>query len=277
MKILDLFCGAGGFSLGFKQMERGDTFVGVDIWDIALDTYGENIGGETILCDINELPLETFGHVDILIGSPPCQGFSTANKLRNKDITLVSRYLEIRDYLAPKWWIMEEVPPVIKSLRENGMLLPGRFLEARDFGLPHRRRRLFAGNYPEPDKHPWNGFLVLTPIAQIRGYGNGKEDREKLKREYDLIPSPMATDWKGFGKSKADRGFGKTRRMHDKFNEIISPEKCAVVMGFPADYRFHGSIKEKYMQIGNAVCPPISRAIYEAILKKKRIEDYFKV
>lgn len=287
-RILDLCCGAGGFSCGFKILNRGDHFTGVDIWDVALRTYAKNIGGEVIQQSILDLDVTTVGRVDILIGSPPCQGFSTANKFRNCDPTLVRRYLQIRDELKPKWWVMEEVPAVLPHVRE----LQARIFSASDFGLPHVRKRLFAGNYPEPIKNPWKNITVRTPIALMRGFYQGAWNKERVDQDFEnlfaflaehgTVPTPVATDHVGFGLNRAERAkdihdrIKRARRIHDVFHEKISPDVCAFVMGFPEGYAFEGTVKEVYQQIGNAVCPPIATAIYEAILHGKRIEDYFK-
>jgi len=121
MRILDLFCGAGGFSEGFRQVFPAAEFVGVDLWDVALQTYTWNIGGEVVKEKVEQLDLSTIGKVDVLIGSPPCQPFSFSNKrFRTLDTGHVEKYLAIRDQLAPKWWVMEEVPLVGSIGEEKG-------------------------------------------------------------------------------------------------------------------------------------------------------------
>ena len=150
MKVLDLFCGAGGFSCGF--LSKGNSFIGVDTWPIALETYRNNIKGEAIEVNVMDFDPTTVGRIDALIGSPPCQPYSTANRFGDHDPTLIKRYLEIRDISKPKWWVMEEVPGAAKT-----GLIPEeyvKYLKACDFGLPHVRNRLYAGNYPEPKKRP---------------------------------------------------------------------------------------------------------------------------
>ena len=88
--VLDLFCGAGGLSLGFK-MANFDIVGGIDFDQEALDTHKLNFKDGFHFCgDISELDdefvLENFdGKVDIVIGGPPCQGFSVAN-MQQKDI-----------------------------------------------------------------------------------------------------------------------------------------------------------------------------------------------
>ena len=89
-KVLDLFCGAGGLSLGFKMADF-DIIGGIDFDQEALDTHALNFKDGYHYCgDISELDddfvLNNFdGKVDVIIGGPPCQGFSVAN-MQQKDI-----------------------------------------------------------------------------------------------------------------------------------------------------------------------------------------------
>lgn len=249
---VDLFCGAGGFSHGFK--DSNTRFIGVDSDPIKLGTYAYNIGGETIKADVLELDPSTLGKVKYLIGSHPCQPHSGANRFATHDHQLIQRYVDIRNYLKPKWWVMEEVPGAAYVLDEAGQRIikdwEVRFLKASDFGLNHRRRRLFAGNYPNPKKTIYSGSMkIKTPVAQVRGYGHGKEDRHAiLKKAYELIEGEVYNDVNEL-----------------RFCDVVTPEFYAMIMGFPGDYTFFGTKDEQFVQIGNAVCPPVAKAIWEAI------------
>ena len=289
-KWLDLFCGAGGFSCGF--LDKNNQFIGVDMWDIALETYRNNIHGETIQADMMQLDLTTIGKIDGLIGSPPCQPHSTANKHATHDTTLIKRYLEIRDALKPRWWVMEEVPGAAKyGLIEKGYI---HFFKACDFGLPHVRNRLFAGNYPVPKKHPYKAFMIMTPktmgmnkpgvprpvwdrtnalitgmiktpIAAMRGYYHGPDDKENIIRTATgLFPTICANSGNHVGSFQTVNN-AKQAGLRTSINDIITPAFCAKIMGFPDDYAFSGNKTQQYKQIGNAVCPPVARAIWNAI------------
>ena len=196
--IWDFFCGAGGFSLGFHGKEN--TLIGFDMNELALKTYVNNLlkvykNVQVFNIDIMDIVIESnklnkFGYMemlikgeefqvlrpDIIIGSPPCQDFSLANRFKKQDTSLVEKFLEIKDAIKPKWWVMEEVPAVGKIGEKKGWF-KARYLKACEFNLPHVRKRLFAGNYPDPVKKEYNRKLLKTPQAQIRGYGHGKEDR----------------------------------------------------------------------------------------------------
>ncbi|MHA1892091.1 MAG: DNA cytosine methyltransferase [Promethearchaeota archaeon] len=270
MKILDLFCGAGGFSLGFA--DKRNKIIGIDAWQLALDTYEHNLHSkfktcETVNADINDLDagdlasvLET---IDILIGSPPCQEHSITNRFRSHDSTLIEKYLEIKEILKPRIWIMENVPmaaQILENLNVSKAFI--RFLKAIDFGLPHVRRRLFAGNYPKPTKIKNYQFIILpTPVAAFRGYGHGKEQRAIiLEKCYQFTKEnyPFLID------DDYDKNV---------YSQVISPTFYKLIMGFPAWYEFLGNKTDQYRQIGNAVCPAVSRAIYNAIKKKKKFYE----
>ncbi len=93
--IIDLFCGCGGFSLGFERAGF-DVLLGIDVWKDALVTFAHNHNGsKTLQADLSALtPEETEQflngkEIDVIIGGPPCQGFSVAGKrivddIRNK-------------------------------------------------------------------------------------------------------------------------------------------------------------------------------------------------
>jgi len=243
--VLDLFCGAGGFSLGFRT--RNYKIIGVDNWHIAGITWKENIRGEFIESDVMALDIDTLPKVDILIGSPPCPQFSTANPHKTLDLKLVMKFLEIKRKIKPEYWIMEEVPLVGTECKKLRILKP-RYLWAKDFGLPHERKRLFAGNYPVPDKNPYKGMLLPTPLAKMWGYfansANRDRDRENFKKYFNT---------------------------EEKYPTI---EHYRVLMGFPERFHFSGCKDHIYRMLGNAVCPPISIALRRAIENKKTILDY---
>lgn len=164
-RVLDLFCGAGGFSLGFK-MANFDIVGGIDFDQEALDTHKLNFKDGFHFCgDISELDdefvLENFdGKVDVVIGGPPCQGFSMAN-MKQKDIECDDRnklfyeFIRFVKLLKPKAFVMENVPQIltknkgyVKEVMMNVMDNLGynvnvKVLVASDYGVPQRRRRAF--------------------------------------------------------------------------------------------------------------------------------------
>lgn len=157
---IDLFCGAGGLSLGFKKAGF-EILVGIDNDTSALETYKNNFkNAQSILCDLSKLDkkhITNFGHVDVLLGGPPCQGFSIAGKRDSEDPRnlLVISYLEIMKELMPRVAVIENVPNIMSIGKgafmetiQNGLGALGYNvtickLNSADFGVPQTRKRVF--------------------------------------------------------------------------------------------------------------------------------------
>lgn len=167
--VLDIFAGAGGFSLGFQL--AGAKIIGaieIDRW--ACETFQFNhpdaiVVQQDITKMTDEQILDTFGQSspDIILGGPPCQGFSICNKnsSNHKDPknTLFEEFIRLGRILKPQVMIMENVPNLLKAqteskeliidiivieLRKLGYEVEYRILEATDYGVPQIRKRLFV-------------------------------------------------------------------------------------------------------------------------------------
>jgi DNA (cytosine-5)-methyltransferase 1 len=181
--VLDLFCGAGGFSLGFEWAGY-DVLAGVDVDETALDTFAANHDARAIECDLATVDPETFAHeydihpsnVNVIIGGPPCQGFSTAQANRDPDDprnNLVFRFARYVDHYQPESFVMENVTGITsiddgetvellcEDFRQAGYSVEYATLNAADYGVPQKRRRVFfVGQqdgepaFPEPTHAP---------------------------------------------------------------------------------------------------------------------------
>jgi len=164
-KVLDLFSGCGGLSYGFDQ-EGYEAVLGIDNWDLSLDTFKRNHpGSNTLVADLSHIsPKEVESitglkpeEVDIIVGGPPCQGFSISGK-RNPDDPrnkLYQSFLAFVGYFKPKAFVMENVPnlvsmsqgavkeTIVKELSSLGYNVSYKILLASDFGVPQNRRRVF--------------------------------------------------------------------------------------------------------------------------------------
>lgn len=170
--VLDLFCGCGGLSLGFEEAGY-NVLLGIDVWKDALKTYAYNHKHSKILCaDMSTLRGEDVkdvvgdNSVDVIIGGPPCQGFSIAGKRivdddRNK---LYKGFVRMVEYFKPKAFVMENVPnilsigdgvvreSIINDFKSLGYTVENKVLTASDYGVPQNRRRavfvgLMKGNF----------------------------------------------------------------------------------------------------------------------------------
>ena len=116
-KVIDLFAGAGGLSLGFRQTQRYEIKAAFENKKPFQETYKKNhpnvdVYGDVCSADYKKIE-EKYGKIDVVIGGPPCQGFSNANRQKNHAISqnnmLVKQYLRAILELRPKAFIMENV------------------------------------------------------------------------------------------------------------------------------------------------------------------------
>ena len=115
--VIDLFAGAGGLSLGFMQTQKYSIKVAFENNPNMQETYkrnhtGVDVRGDVCTADYNEIQ-QKYGPIDVVIGGPPCQGFSNANRQKNHAISqnnmLVKQYIRAIRELQPKAFVMENV------------------------------------------------------------------------------------------------------------------------------------------------------------------------
>lgn len=155
-RMADLFCGAGGMTLGFVDRKFGGGFtsiLGLDNDASAVRTHDRNFGGETVLANIETwLKAGNIPAADVVVGGPPCQGFSLLNKARIGDErrALWEPYLEFVRASGSKIFVMENVAELYRSpelidiqekARQLGFESRAAVLNAADFGAPQTRRR----------------------------------------------------------------------------------------------------------------------------------------
>ena len=165
--VLDLFCGAGGLSYGFK-LAGYNIFGGIDFDKSAIETHRRNFDSKYDICgnieniSDEEIREKFYGKIDVIIGGPPCQGFSSANRNepekddpRNKLFFEFIRFVEI---LQPKAFVIENVKEIltkdngyakdriVKITSELGYKVNYKILLSSDYGVPQNRRRaIFVG------------------------------------------------------------------------------------------------------------------------------------
>lgn len=169
MTAVDLFCGVGGLSLGFEGAGF-DLLAAIDSDPIHLDLHRTNFPHcENICCDIAELRgsdlqhVPGIEHIDVLIGGPPCQGFSTAGRRdiddpRNK---LIFEFARLVGELQPRYFVMENVHGLMMGqMREEldrfveqiaalgyAVVSPIKVLNTADYGVPQNRKRVIVLGY----------------------------------------------------------------------------------------------------------------------------------
>ena len=205
-KAISLFCGAGGCSLGFKRAGY-EIIYALDIDPKAIDTYRANFPDSIAeQQDINDIDfkglLQRFGissgELDILIGGPPCQGFSTAGTRfwddpRNHLLRSYVRGLEI---IKPKWFLMENVEGLltsnkgiyvteaVKAFVRLGYKVRLEKVYAQEFGIPQRRKRvIIVGNSLGLD------FKFPSPMVPVTGRIFRNSDLN-IAQAIDDLPAP---------------------------------------------------------------------------------------
>ncbi len=160
IRVIALYAGAGGLSFGFsKQIHSAfDTVWATDIDKDAAETYETNFGKNCLVYDIVDLLRNssvTIPIADLVIGGPPCQGFSLLNKNRKDDVRrqLWKPFMEVVLRSEAKAFVMENVPGLLNSVefeelketaRTNGFYIAAEQLCAADFGVPQVRKRAFV-------------------------------------------------------------------------------------------------------------------------------------
>jgi len=161
--VIDLFCGCGGLSLGFEH--AGYTILGgVDHWADAVNTFNQNHKNSIgLVCDLltyqPQQLVDRIGtdRIDVIIGGPPCQGFSIAGKriVEDKRNLLYKAFVQFVDFFQPKAFVLENVPNVmaigggiiknkmITDFQNLGYHVECKILLASDFGVPQNRKRAF--------------------------------------------------------------------------------------------------------------------------------------
>ncbi len=213
--IIDLFCGCGGFSLGFERAGF-NVLLGIDVWKDALVTFSHNHkGSNTLNADLSITtpkdtePLLEGKTIDVIIGGPPCQGFSVAGKRivddhRNK---LYKAFVAFVEHFQPKAFVMENVPnilsigngvvrdSIVEDFSRLGYTVEYKVLTASDYGVPQNRRRaIFVGfkdghhfSFPEPFETP--KVTAKEALSDLPDYGisDGGEYPIEIQSEYQSL------------------------------------------------------------------------------------------
>lgn len=210
---IDLFCGAGGLSEGFRQAgfrvlagndidaHAGKTFVATHPEALFVPGPIEDISPDSLLRAVGLMR----GELDCLIGGPPCQAFSVYNHQRgmhDERSVLFREYLRIVERLNPKWVVMENVTgitsagngkavdDILAGLGALGYHVKTNTLRAEEYGVPQERRRIFfVGNrlgkpipWPEPTHGPGLEPFVTVwgAIGDLPRLKNGEDPGESL-------------------------------------------------------------------------------------------------
>lgn len=357
--VVDLFAGVGGLSLGFEQAGF-DLLAAVEIDPIHAAAHKYNFPECALIvksvAQVSAADLiKATGDrkIDVIVGGAPCQGFSLIGQraLDDPRNSLIKEYIRLVTELRPQIFLFENVKgltlgkhrqflqEILESLTKSGysFVLPWRVLNAKDYGVPQNRERLFLlGSldpdldltYPQPlntivtcsaaiadlpdvdtlpelivsDKtaysYPISGshysrqmrceFPAAWHYAYVREwerdcltsslrsshsetcrhrFANTEPGKiEPISRFFKLAPDGVCHTLRA-GTDSARGAFTSPRPIHYRYPRCVTVREMARLHGFPDWFRFHVTKWHGARQIGNAVPPPLARAIAGEILK----------
>jgi DNA (cytosine-5)-methyltransferase 1 len=202
LRIVDLYCGAGGFSRGFEDTGRFQVVFGVEVNPTRARTFAANHRGAVALCDdIRRVPVREVADrlggaastVDVIVAGPPCQGFSSIRPYRSinendRRNNLFEQLLVFIHFFQPRYVVFENVVGLLThkdggtfeairdSIEAQGYATAHRVLNAVHFGVPQRRERVIliarrAGRtspcLPRPT-HAYNGRSMANAVDAPR-------------------------------------------------------------------------------------------------------------
>lgn len=293
MKVVDLFCGCGGLSLGFEKAGM-DVVAGFDNWASALEVYRSNFTHPAFMADLANVE-ESVGKIrqfepDMIIGGPPCQDFSSAGK-RNEDNgrgDLTVCYSRIISEIKPRWFVMENVERILKTqklqdalavFRAAGYGLTYTVLNAALCGVPQKRKRfVMIGKLGEQDD-----FIKATLLSNLSDhemsvaeYFGDKLDikyyyrhpRSYARRGIFSTAEPSATI------RGVNRPMPQGYQLHpgdpvDSLEGIrpLTSRERSMIQTFPDDFDFKGTKTNVEQMIGNAVPVNLGYYVADAILR----------
>lgn len=287
MRVIDLFSGCGGLSLGF-QNANFEVVAAFDNWKKAIEIYKVNFNHpiyETDLSQIDDYSVFKKLKPDMIIGGPPCQDFSSAGKQdeNNGKGDLTVNYAEIISNVKPEWFVMENVERITKTkklldakriFKENGYGLTSVVLNASYCNVPQARKRYFLiGHLHSPDNFLDNCLVKnqnkkQMTISDYLGNSLGLEHYYRHPRSYQRRgifsihePSPTIRGVNRPIPSNYKRHDGDTAEVTEKTRPLTTIER-SYIQTFPKDFIFLGTKTDLEQIIGNAV--PVNLAQFVA-------------
>lgn len=239
---IDLYSGIGGWTLGMK-LSGIENLASYEWWHEANQTHNLNFGTnhkEVNIRDIDvEKDLKFNQKVDFVVGSPPCTQFSFANRGGNGNIqdglVDIYKFLEVVDYLKPKYWAMENVPRVAKILERElsdgslskfkDLVKVVKVVDTAEYGTPQNRKRMIAGDFPFELLESYKSNIKQVSIGEVisslkrqtildpnYGLQISKEEVTELENEADLT-------------KEEERMNRDAKTYHPIYNKMAFPDK----------------------------------------------------
>jgi DNA (cytosine-5)-methyltransferase 1 len=303
LSLISLFAGCGGSSLGYRLATGFDEKLAVEWWKPAAETLRINFPEVKVISeDISKITgKELLNHagltsLDVLDGSPPCQGFSICGtrKVLDPRNNLVNHYIRLIHETRPRAFVMENVKGMIigkmKSLfngfmlkmRAEGYTVFAKLMSAKFYGVPQDRNRVIIVGFKEKkcaDKWQWPvpSKTVISAGDALRNIT--PDEIYEYKKDSDTFSNIQHLQ---IGKNVSDlvTTMGFTTQRLDPFKpcptvttkpeiihweeqvRVLALSEVKVLCSFPADYKMSNyPISVRWKQLGNSVPPKMMKAI----------------
>ena len=293
MRVVDLFCGCGGLSLGFEKAGM-EVVAGFDNWQDALTVYRNNFSHPAFRADLMDVEgsvekIRPFAP-DMIIGGPPCQDFSSAGKRDENngrgDLTVC--YARIIASIRPQWFVMENVERITKTQKlqdalaifhEAGYGTSYTILNAALCGVPQRRKRfVMIGRLGAENDFMQTAIRenLADHEMSVAEYFGDKLDikyyyrhpRSYVRRGIFSTDEPSATI------RGVNRPMPKGYNLHpgDPVSSLegvrpLTTRERSMIQTFPEDFSFDGTKTDIEQMIGNAVPVNLGFFVADAILR----------
>lgn len=291
LKIIDLFSGCGGMSLGFQDA-GAKIVLALENWDAAIGCYKDNFAHDILSFDLSQVEeavaLLTNYECDAIIGGPPCQDFSHAGKrIEGDNANLTVAFANIVCNLSPKYFVFENVDRAEKSnsyaqardmFVKNNYELFEKVFDASLCGVPQKRKRFFCVGLKNGDKEKFqeivSSLMGKKPMT-IRDYMGKELDTEfyyRHPRNYGRRaifsidePSPTVRG--------VNRPVPPTYKIHPadatsdlaKVRTLTTMER-ARIQTFPPSFKLSKAKTDSEQMIGNAVPVNLAKFIADCLI-----------
>lgn len=311
IRAFDMFCGGGGSSLG-ASLAGASVVGGIDLWKTATDAFKSNfphsnVFNEDIRHSDPKKILKRTGPIDLLLSSPECTHHTCARgKMPRSEESKNTAFQVVRFAQAfnPRWVVLENVvhmrpwaryPELKNALESLGYFVREQILDASQFGVPQRRRRLFlmADKFRTPPNvaipnigiksarevldppETWKTNPLIVPRRAVGTLERAARAIRALGKKQSFIVVYYGTDGAG-GWQSLDTPL-RTVTTIDRFAlvepspighliRMLQPQEVRRAMGFPDSYFFPDATRrEKIKLLGNAVCPPVMAHILKTL------------
>lgn len=287
------YCGIGGLSLGSEQAGFNN-LLAIDFDTHACASHALNfpqtkmlqrdrflMTGEDILEELQKQGVQK-GELDLYHAGAPCQCFSVENNNRSQDDPRIQLLLNLPrdiDFIKPRSFVLENVPQLLNEqawprMIENLNALKDykwgyKKLRALDYNAPTLRTKVFVNGirrdvcdvsdevlFPAPTTRDYEALKIKNVLPHILYFCPGRKQQSSKMKNADGYATTVL---KGKSIKVVDRNGVK---------RWLTAEEAKLLQGFPADFLFYGNSEtENYARIGNAVPPPLARAVFEHIRK----------